>query len=463
MSTIRWLSKVHDMRRSGTPLYLAIADAVQAAIDAGQLTVGWKLPAQREVARALNVDLTTVSRAYREAQSRGLTDAQTGRGTFVADTSSLRVEKPGLVDMTMNHPPETRALQASMRGALESLSGLVDTRVPSGYGPHAGSPTDRGLGAGWVKQRFPEATADRLVICSGVQGALLLFCLTAVGSGGKLLTESLTYPGIRSIAAHLDIELIGVPMDADGMDPIALAEIGERTGARAVYITPTLHNPTTSTMPASRRKAIAEVVRKSGMLVLEDDVYGLLAKNAPPPVSTFVPDRAFYATSLSKIAAPALRIGYLVAPDDRWLTEVENAMRAVVFSTSPYNVLVARALIAGGYLAEVVSSIVSEAEARQQMANELLCDFDYRSAASSHHGWLTLPTGWSSPAFVARVRDNEVMVVGEEVFATDQRQQVEPGVRLSLGSAPDKQRLRSVLMTLRHTLQLAPGKATRYG
>jgi len=329
MAAYKWLPKMAAIWASEKPVYIANADSLAAAITAGELALGRRLPAQRELASLLSVDLTTVTRAYREAHSCGLVEAHAGRGTFVADVSAASRINSGLVDMAMNHPRRTPTLRTSLRSALEEMSQIVDTDVPTGYGAHAGNPTDRLLGAQWVAQRLHGCQMEQLAICSGVQGALLLFCLTAVGGGGKLLTQSLTY------------------------------------------------------------------------LVLEDDVYGLLRAHAPAAIATLVPAQVLYATSLSKIAAPALRVGYLVTPSARWFTQLEGAMRAVVFSSSPYNVLVARALIAGGYLSDVVASITTEARVRQQIAAEYMADANYHSAVDSHHGCLTLPPQRSTAAYVA--------------------------------------------------------------
>ena len=213
MAAYKWLPKMAAIWASEKPVYIANADSLAAAITAGELALGRRLPAQRELASLLSVDLTTVTRAYREAHSCGLVEAHAGRGTFVADVSAASRINSGLVDMAMNHPRRTPTLRTSLRSALEEMSQIVDTDVPTGYGAHAGNPTDRLLGAQWVAQRLHGCQMEQLAICSGVQGALLLFCLTAVGGGGKLLTQSLTYAGIKSVAAHLDIELIGVPLD----------------------------------------------------------------------------------------------------------------------------------------------------------------------------------------------------------------------------------------------------------
>jgi DNA-binding transcriptional MocR family regulator len=401
MAAYKWLPKMAAIWASEKPVYIANADSLAAAITAGELALGRRLPAQRELASLLSVDLTTVTRAYREAHSCGLVEAHAGRGTFVADVSAASRINSGLVDMAMNHPRRTPTLRTSLRSALEEMSQIVDTDVPTGYGAHAGNPTDRLLGAQWVAQRLHGCQMEQLAICSGVQGALLLFCLTAVGGGGKLLTQSLTYAGIKSVAAHLDIELIGVPLDEHGLCPDALRRRCAQTGARALYCTPALHNPTAVTMPLERRREIAQVIDQTGLLVLEDDVYGLLRAHAPAALATLVPAQVLYATSLSKIAAPALRVGYLVTPSARWFTQLEGAMRAVVFSSSPYNVLVARALIAGGYLSDVVASITTEARVRQQIAAEYMADANYHSAVDSHHGCLTLPPQRSTAAYVA--------------------------------------------------------------
>jgi DNA-binding transcriptional MocR family regulator len=415
------------------------------------------------LANDIGVDLTTISRAYREERGRGLIEAVTGRGTFVRESPDSALGQGGIIDMSMNHPPKTIELDVAIRDALQELPQSLGVDFPTGYGPHAGSLTDRVLGTRWLQQRLPQCVMERVLICAGVQNALLLFCLSVVGVGGKLLTESLTYPGIKSVAAHLDIELIGISMDEQGMLPDSLEKLVIDTGAKAIYCTPTLHNPTTATMSDTRRREIAKIVKRHNLLLLEDDVYGGLADDFAPPIATYAPDNVFYVTSLSKIAAPALRLGYLVVPSSYWFAQLEGAMRAASYAIAPYSILVTRALMLGGYLEKIINSIRLEARSRQCIATEYLHELDYRAHPTGHHGWLGLPAGWTSPIFIAHLRQNDIVIVDQNAFAVGPMQTQGAAVRIGLGSPATQETLRNVLVTIKDALQLQPNKTLVYG
>lgn len=97
-----------------------------------------------------------------------------------------------------------------------------------------------------------------------------------------MLTEALTFPGIKAAAAKLRVHLVSVAMDGEGLDPDALKAACKRHRPKAVYLIPTLHNPTTITLDPERRKAVANIIRHTGTILIEDDAYGLLEPSASP-------------------------------------------------------------------------------------------------------------------------------------------------------------------------------------
>lgn len=133
--------------------------------------------------------------------------------------------------------------------------------------------------------------------------------------GEVILTEAVTYPGARSIAAQLGIRLMGLAMDEQGVDPDALRMACETVCPRALYVNPTLQNPTSLTMPAPRRLAIAEVARRFGVPIIEDDAYGFIAPQPPAAFAVLAPDLTWHIAGLSKCLGAGLRCAYVVTPD----------------------------------------------------------------------------------------------------------------------------------------------------
>ncbi|MGY3608194.1 PLP-dependent aminotransferase family protein [Bradyrhizobium sp. Leo121] len=138
------------------------------------------------------------------------------------------------------------------------------------------------MAAEWLRSRIANGRGDRLVICPGTQNAIFNLLKTLMSPGDVVLTEALTYPGIRAAAGYAGVRLVGVPMDEHGVVPTALDAACRRHAPKAVYLVPTIHNPTTATMPPCRREEVAEIVRRNDVLLLEDDAYGPLEPDAVP-------------------------------------------------------------------------------------------------------------------------------------------------------------------------------------
>ena len=209
------------LSRSGGPVYLAIADALAADIQSGRLTEGVRLPPQRSLAEALGIDFTTVTRAYAEAGRRGLIEGRVGQGSYVRrrPSGAVPAASPGRVDMSMNLPPrfDDARLHARMWRAIADLESSGGDDLLARYQAPGGATADRSAGAHWLTPRIPGRSADRVLQCPGTQGALLAVIGLLAASGETICTEALTYPGLRSLTAHLGIRIAAVDMDAEGV------------------------------------------------------------------------------------------------------------------------------------------------------------------------------------------------------------------------------------------------------
>src|SRR5580692_8352340 len=216
-----WLRSI---RAGDGPLYVAIADAIGAAVASGELDQDARLPPLRELAGMLGVDYTTVSRGYAEAGRRGLVEGRVGQGTFVLARARPRASGAAdVADLSMNAPPrfDDPALAARMWRGIAALgqSGGLDLLLR--YRPPGGVESDRAAGAHWLSARLPSTTTDRVLVCPGAQGAMLAAASVLTEPGSLVLTERLTYPGFRALAARLRLRLEGIAQDREGLDPDA--------------------------------------------------------------------------------------------------------------------------------------------------------------------------------------------------------------------------------------------------
>jgi hypothetical protein len=307
------------LKKGSGPLYLAIANAIAEDVATGHLQPEQRLPPQRKLAELLDLDFTTVARAYTEAHRRGLVDSVVGRGTFVCGKRRPRIprvtEGRPNVDMSMNMPPEPESpeLVELMQSGWSKVNGRL--RDLMRYQDFGGSPEDREAGALWLRRRALLVEPERVLVTPGAQCALLAILTMVVGPGGVLCCEDVTYPGLRALAGHLNIKLVGLPMDNEGIDAVAFAGACAQYAPKALYCNPTLLNPTTCTTSVSRRQALVEIARHYEVAIIEDDAYGFLPRNAPPAIASLGSELTYYVTGLAKTVGAGLRIAYMVAPD----------------------------------------------------------------------------------------------------------------------------------------------------
>ena len=435
-----WSPGIPDGRE---PLHERLLAALVRDIEAGVLPPGTRLPAQRDLAHTARLGLGTVTRAYAAAEQAGLITARVGRGSFVAERPTVPADT--VIDLSRNLPPmgpaETRIGQALAR--LQRRPDLARTLT---YAPRAGDMAHRAAMAGWLHrvcglERLP---AERVVLCGGAQQGMALALTAACRPGDAVLCEEATYMGLKPLAQAAGYRLVGVAMDGEGLHPDALAEAAGQSGARAVYVLPTLQNPTARTMSERRRQAIAEVARRRDLAIIEDDVYGLYAgPNRPAPIAVLAPERTWFVAGLSKLVAPGLRMGAVVAPDlaghDRLLVALEGLMGAGdVFGRT-----IAAQWIEDGVAEAIARDNVAEAGARLAMARARLgAGVEPPGGAASLHIWLPMSELEAERVAGRAMRGGVLLTPADAPLVGPGATR---GLRLCLGGARERERLRAGL------------------
>src|SRR5579862_1224207 len=268
-----WLPELSE--RQG-PRYLALAEAIAQDVAAGRLPPGFRMPTQRELADHLGVTVGTVSRGYAAAARRGLLSGEVGRGTFVKGAAEDQAAAAS-VDLARNHPPLSPMGPeiVLLRDTLRAFAEGAELHRSLLYAPDGGHPHHREAGARWVRSAGLDATPETTLVCGGSQHALTTVFSALLGPGDHLACEGLTYPGTKAVASLLRLHLEGLAIDEDGLDPDAF-EDSCRRGLKVLYCAPTIHNPTASVMPISRRERIAAIANRYDVLIVEDDVHALL-------------------------------------------------------------------------------------------------------------------------------------------------------------------------------------------
>ncbi|KIC34332.1 aminotransferase-like domain-containing protein [Leisingera sp. ANG-S5] len=432
------------------PRYIELAEAIGADIDAGVLAPGDRLPPQRRVAQELGVDFSTVSRGYAEAVRRGYIESFVGRGTFVRSREALP-ERPDPrraleEDPMMNMPPEPDdpGLLARMQKGLEHVSANLQPLLR--YQSVTGSPQDRALAAEWMQANGLPCAPDRLVITPGAHASLYAILTVLCEPGSTILCEEVTYPGLRSIAARLGIRLIGLPGDKDGIQPDALEKAITSDWPAALYLNPTLQNPSTRTITAKRRREIAAVLQKHDLPLIEDDAYCFVDNGAPAPISSLIPDLGWHIAGLSKCFGAGLRLAYTLVPKRAVLGQFSQALRSMHVMVSPLNLALLGRWIEDGTAAEIQRFIRKAAAERQALATEVLQACFIDSDPLAFNLWLTLPRGTSRAEVMGRMAGRQIGIMPSDAFTVSGLPQ--EAVRVCLGGPITLEDLREDLLAL---------------
>ncbi|WP_040440905.1 aminotransferase-like domain-containing protein [Roseibium aggregatum] len=402
------------------PRYLALAEAIERAIETGELKPGDRLPPHRDIAWRLGLDTSTVTKAYREASRRHLIHGEVGRGTYVlgrsraAEMFASRADDPAILDLSVNAP--VAAPGDAFAAAIEQAIRTSGTDW-QGYAPHKLVHRLRLAGVRWLETRGILARPEEVVPVAGGQAALA--AILNVLDIKRLGIEEQTYSGIVALARGRAMKAFDLRMDTDGVVPKALSD----ASVDAAILTPTLHNPTGRIWPEVRRQDLLAAAAGSGTLIIEDDAYGPLA-DIQPMASLHSDASILFVSTLSKTVAPGLRTCFIWGRG-QMIETLSSAVYATSWSMAPLMMEVAIQWIESGGMPEQIASQRLEIEARHRLAATYFPGL--RGTPPSPH--VFIPTRVPARTFeMAGVR-----VASSSSFS--RRPEAHPGIRISLSAA----------------------------
>lgn len=430
-----------------------VADQVAAEIAAGRPRPGDRLPPQRRFAREHGIAASTAARVYRELALRGLVVGEVGRGTFVRSgppgTGPALLEPSGApVDLELTYPEADGQAERLAAGLARLRRPDVLARAMRPVGP-SGTAAARREGAALLGAADPE---DVLFAANGRQ-AVAGAVAALVPPGGRLGVEPLTYPVVKGLLARIGVVAVPIAADERGPRPDALAEAHRRAPLRAVYLQPTLHNPTGLTVPPERRSALAGTLAELDVPLVEDRIWSFLSDE--PPLARLLPDRTIIVDSLSKRVAPGLSVGLLAVPAGL-RGRVAEALRAGAWLPTGFALEAATGWLADGTVAALSAAKRRDAESRLATALERLEGFAVSAAPRAFFCWWELPAPWRAEAFAGAAAGLGITVTPGAVFATAP-DATPAAVRLGLASPPPDELARA-LDVLADLARRGPGR-----
>lgn len=414
--------------------YLKLAETIANAIRDGTLPPGSRLPTHRAFADKFGLAVATATRVYQELERRGLVVGEAGRGTFVRDpdvppTAGFRQDDaPGMVDLMFNMPGN--AADADMlRAGLRKLAAGGDLEAMLRYHPHGGRAHERKILADHHSRAVAPVQPENLLVTSGGQHGLSISGSALLRRGDAVAVDALTYPGFKSVAELLGLDLIPIQQIAGVMDPDDLDRQCRGKRLRAAYLMPTVHNPLGTVMDERTRLKIAEVARRHDLMLIEDGAYAFLETDAPPSIALIAPERTIYIGSFSKNLATGLRLGYVVAPDE-CIDNLTGAIRATTWNAPALISGLVTGWIKDGTLARSEERRRRDGAARQRLCRDVFGD-DIMAHPNAGFAWLPLTLGTRAEPIIAKLRAGGISISGAEAFATTAA--VPQSLRLAFG------------------------------
>lgn len=436
-----------NLGRGSKPKYLALVEALESDIASGALQHGDRLPPQRHIAEQLDVTIATVTRAIQEAIRRGIVTARTGSGTFIRVAGS-----PAEPDLSLNTLPAGPS-KPYLDEALKELGNRMAADVLCAYEPSAGSERHRTSMARWLRKRKLTAAPSQVFITHGGQHALTACFYALTRPGDAVLCEQWTYSGIARLAALSHVRAVGVRMNAGGLDPGNLKQKLKDTGAKILFCTAAVQNPTAATMPLAQRREILAICRKEGVLVVEDDIGGMLSGEPLPALAALEPSQTVHISSLSKCLAPGIRIGSIIAPESV-MADLQNALVALQWTAPTFWAELFTLMVENGTAEKCVAMHRREAARRLGIYAEIMRT-KIASSLPGYHVWQKIPSTWRSDDFVTELMSLGVKISPSRHFSASGDDD-NHHVRICLGGGEDLTLLKDQLVKIRTVMAGRP-------
>lgn len=434
----------NSVAEAGISKYQRLAKLVQQAIEKGQLANGSKLPPHRYLADQLGVTPGTVSKAYQELERLGYLQARVGDGSYIRTLPQTRVgpehfqtqtwSDDGL-DLRHNQHIPTHEVELLSQYWQQLAQQPAYIQQLSRYSPEQGWPQHRQAGARWLSLGSFQPQAEHILCCHGSQHALFSTLLACLRAGEVIATEHLSYPGLISAARILGIRVLGVAMDEQGILPDALESLCQQYPIKALYLTPSIQNPTTGVLDTQRRQQLARLAQRYQLLLIEDETHAMLFDERPLPLSYYAPEHCILLSSLSKVACAGIRAGFIHAPA-RLINKLAQAIKAQSWMVNAFGLDIASQWILSGKASQLAQAQLHALQQRKAALIPILEGCQYRSHSHSPHFWLEVPEPWSAQEIAANLQQSGIRIATAEDFAVGRQHQPQ-AIRVSISAEPD--------------------------
>ena len=433
------------------PLQISLANYLEKDIINGNLCENIKLPPQRELADFLDLSLSTVTKAYKICEMKGLIYGIVGKGTFV----SPNVNSPKTV---LDKNSDLGSIEMGVTLTFSEHNKIV-TNIASKilsqpfaykhfeFNSPFGTEKQKRVGKLWLSKFGINTNERNIAITAGAQNALAIALVSLFNPGDKIVTDTYTYANFIGLANMLNIRLIAVKSDANGMNTESLENLCKTNSIKGIYLMPSCSNPTNITMDINKRIFIAEIIRKYNLILIEDDNYAFMLKDTIMPISSIVPQQSIYISSISKSISVGIRVAYINFPDE-FSKKIEEGIYNLNLTTPSLNVEVITEIISSGICEEIILDKLKLSIERNEIFNEYFPEISIPGNKSTYYQWIPLPNGCTGKEFELKAKQRGIKVYGSERFLVGDNEQ-KYAIRVATCSPKDLDELRKGLSIIR--------------
>ncbi|MPM29740.1 Histidinol-phosphate aminotransferase [bioreactor metagenome] len=436
-------------------IYAELAEKLQSDIENGILLPGTKLPPQRELADFLDVNVSTVKKAFKICSQNGLISSVIGSGTFIsygalANTTLLSEENPEfLIEMGATVPE--RSANKDLLFLLRNMINENDADRWFRYNRPGENEWQKEAGVKLFYKLGLHIKKENVLFANGGQNALNAILSGVFRPNDKIAVDPHVYAGIKTAAKAHCIKLIPIQHKNGEMSSDALRNACANEELKGIYLIPTHQNPTTHNMTKDSRKEITKVIKEYGLILIEDGTYNLMTKDVPV-ISDSVPEQSIFIASLSKVVAPGLRMAYLAVPQ-KLRNAISESLYNLNVSISPLMAELSSRIVVSGMLDYVLAKHIEETRKRNEIVNHILgVSYHCLGEDTCIFRWLKLSDKCSGAKFENMARNAGVEVYAAERFAVGQAEP-EHAVRLAICAPETEQELEKGLIIIKDLLK----------
>ena len=442
------------LKQTEKPIYIYLADTLEEDIMSGKLTPGTKLPPQRELADYLDINLSTITRAFKLCEQRGLICSVVGNGTYIssdaASNSMLMLNNPNQNIIEMGAILPNTEFNKHVASYLQTMSTEPDFYKLLQYGTIEYDSLQIQAAQKWLSYFSLSSTKEHILFSAGSQNAIFATLAALFESGDRIATMPTTYPGLKVAAKILGIHLIPLHLENGKITENVLQYAYKTQNVKGFYFIPDFHNPTSELLSIAERKVIAAFCEKEKIPFIEDAIYTLFMPEPLPPICSFALSQGIFISSTSKTLAPGLRLAVMHCP-----TTVYNSIKESLYGMqiAPPALLMQlfTRIVLSGRFEEIRRLRIEDLEKRNQIFDEIIKDCENTGNFHSPIRYIKLPNHVSPAQFEALALSHNLQVYGADRFTVGS-EPVPNAIRVSLISAEQIEEYKEGLHILKKLL-----------